>query len=797
MKYPAYAAILAVLLLLNTPCPGQERPKVGLVLSGGGARGLAHIGVLKMLDDLEIPVDCIAGTSMGGIVGALYAIGYSGREIEEIVRRTDWVRLFSDEPRRSLQPYLQKKEYGRYQLEFGIVDFKPVLPPGLVIGQNLFLTFADLIFPFNKVRNFDDLPKRYRCVAVNLQTGREFVIGNGPLDKAMRTTMAIPSIFSPVVWNDSLYIDGGILNNLPVDVVTAMGADIIIAVDVMGPQKEPRKPRSIVDVFEETLSILGMDRWRGNVEHADLYIQPDLDGFAITDFSKQKIRTIVARGDSAARNSRQRLIELRDSRHIHCYHDVNDPGIADRPYTISEIQITGATTMNFADIGEMLCLRTGAEFDPDRFRTCVDSLRGTGFFKEVVYELTPLNEREMKVAVRVWQLPHPVIGAVSIGGNEHHSDRFIYQLIGIRAGDRLDTEDLHRRILSLYSYGYFETIRYELEPLEDNSVHLKLYVTEKPLRRLRLGFRFDNYHKLVGVITASATDVPVTGLRVRNELQFAGLWKYSTRVSYPTRTMRMSFYPFFELHYSQLPLRLYDSEGNAAAEYTSRAGRAGAGFGMFISNLIQGEISCSYELIESSPSLTGLDPGLFPRYETDLSQVRASLDIDVLDDIYMPKQGFQIHAEFEGSYRRLGSPVPYERFSLFGDFYTTAGSIHTARFYFFTGRSSAALPFYKYFNQGAPETFAGMGWDQLYAGQYELARMEYRLQLHRFFYARLIGNAAFDIRGASGAVYGFGTGITFAYPLGSLELILSRGHTGFSPDREYRSAAYISVGAKF
>jgi len=222
---------------------------------------------------------------------------------------------------------------------------------------------------------------------------------------------------------------------------------------------------------------------------------------------------------------------------------------------------------------------------------------------------------------------------------------------------------------------------------------------------------------------------------------------------------------------------------------------------MFISNLIHGDVALCHEEIRTRPTVSGLDPEVFHRYEAGLRFFRAGLDIDTIDDIYMPKHGFQIRAEYEGSYRRLDSPLSYESISVSGDFYTTIASDHTLRLFVFAGRSTPLLPLYKHFNLGRPETFVGMRYDQLLARQLELARVEYRLQVQRFLYARLIGNAAFDLRTAEDAaadnVYGFGAGITFAYPLGSLEIILSRGHTDFSRQRRMRNTAYISIGAKF
>jgi len=794
-------SIILPLILISTTLFSQQRPKVGLVLSGGGARGFAHIGIIKMLDSLDISIDYIAGTSMGGILGALHSIGYSGREIEEIILSTDWIEIFTDKPPRTMQPYFQKKDCGRYMLELGIIDFKPVLPAGMIIGQEIFLLFSKYIFPFNQIYDFNKLPIPFKCVAVNLQTGREFIIDKGPLDKAMRTTMAIPSVFSPVSWGDSLYIDGGLINNLPVDVVRKMGADIVIAVDVMGPQKRPTQAKSILDVFERTISILGIEKWHRNSESADIYIQPDLDEFTMFDFTANKIKAIIASGDSAAKANMGRLLALRERENLQCFHDVADLEGIDQTSRIQDIQISGPTSMEYDKILKILDCKKGDTFNSDKFLVNLDKLEKTGLFSDISYQIIPVTKRDIRLAIRVKPLSEPRIADIAIGGNVNHSDLFIYRLIGLKAGDLLNTEDLHRRIMALYSYRYFKKITYKLIPADDNSVHLQIFVQEKPLRQLRLGLRFDNHHKFVGVISGHVTDIPFTGIRAVNEIQYAGLWKYMAKIYYPLRTFNVTVYPFVDFNFHDLPLALYNSKGETAANYKLKAINAGAGLGLFLTNYIHADISFKQETINVHPTISSLDPEKFPRFQANLRQIRASLDIDLLDDIYMTKRGFHIKTEYEGSYYQLGSDLDYRKISVFGDFYKTIAKRHTGRLYYFAARSTAGLPLYKFFNQGRPDNFVGIRWDQLFARQMDLLRIEYRLQLHRFLYCSLIGNTALNIKTytnkRSSSMSGFGIGLTFAYPLGSLQLIVSRGHKNFTDSQSYQNAAYLSIGAKF
>ena len=294
-----------MLLLLQGALQARERPRIGLVLGAGGAKGLAHIPVLKLLDDLDIPIDCIVGTSIGGVLGGLYAIGYSGSEIEEITANLDWEVLFRDLPSRDKRPYFNKKDDGKYQLDLIWKDWVPSPPQGLIFGQNIFQTMSLLTFPYATVHDFDRLPVPFRCVTVDLVTGRPVVLGEGSLALALRATMAIPTVFSPVTWDRYILVDGGILNTLPVDVAREMGADIVIAVDLSAPLGDSDSLDSADRILAQSIRLVEHAHKRDNAAAADILIHPDMTGLGAMDFfSRQKLGKIREAGRSAARDAR-------------------------------------------------------------------------------------------------------------------------------------------------------------------------------------------------------------------------------------------------------------------------------------------------------------------------------------------------------------------------------------------------------------------------------------------------------------------------------------------------------------
>lgn len=267
-----------------------ERPRIGLVLGGGGARGAAHIGVLRELERLRVPIDAIAGTSMGAIVGGLYATGMSAADLEEVVRSLDWAKVMSDTPQRSELNFRRKQDDVQYpaDIEFGLRGGALVLPNGVVQGQNLGLVLRDLTATVAYIDNFDDLPTPFRAVASNIETGEPYVMASGSLARSIRASMSVPGLIAPVRLDGKLLVDGGIVANLPIDVMRTMNVDIIIAVDVEFPLYAPDELHSAAEITEQMLTILTRKetlRQIATLQPSDVLIRPKLGTFASSDFA--------------------------------------------------------------------------------------------------------------------------------------------------------------------------------------------------------------------------------------------------------------------------------------------------------------------------------------------------------------------------------------------------------------------------------------------------------------------------------------------------------------------------------
>jgi NTE family protein len=295
MRLRQFGLSLAVGLLarlVGADAPAQEapkaRPRIGLALGGGGARGIAHIGVIRALEEMHIPIDYIAGTSMGSIAGGMYACGFTPDEMERVIKGIKWDTLFQDAPERPQQSFRQKEDDFEHliPIEFGL-NFKKggiVLPPGLIAGSKLGFVLDSTMLPCS-VANFDELRIPFRAVATDIQTGNPYVMSKGSLARSIRASMAIPAIFTPVEIDGKLLVDGGEAQNLPVQTVRAMGADIVIAVNVgSSGAAEAAKPTNVGQMIGRLIDLPLQQNTMASAKLADVVITPDLDGYTSADF---------------------------------------------------------------------------------------------------------------------------------------------------------------------------------------------------------------------------------------------------------------------------------------------------------------------------------------------------------------------------------------------------------------------------------------------------------------------------------------------------------------------------------
>jgi NTE family protein len=386
--------------LLLCQAHSKTRPSVGVVLSGGAAKGIAHIGVLKVIEEAGIPIDYIAGTSMGAIIGGLYAIGYDASDIEKITIEQNWTKLLSDNISRTDLSIEEKPEEDLYFISFPYGKTGVKVPAGIISGQNIENLLNKLCFPAYQIRDFNQLPIPFLCVAMDIITGKEVVMREGYLPAAMRASMAIPSLFEPIQRDSFLLVDGGVINNFPVDRLIEMGADIIIGVDVGFQKPQPTDNFDIFKIFEQTVLIASEGRNNQNRASCDILISPDLTGLAASNFSAAD--TFIARGEKAARSMISALLALSDSLEdfpAFSYKKSTLPSV-DSVF-LKEIEILGLKKVSAKLLTGKLELDMLTWITPSNIETAINNAFSSLYFTKVSYEVQKIENDKTPNSVRI------------------------------------------------------------------------------------------------------------------------------------------------------------------------------------------------------------------------------------------------------------------------------------------------------------------------------------------------------------------------------------------------------------
>ena len=374
----------------------DDRPKIGLALSGGGARGAAHVGVIKVLEEMRIPIDYIAGTSMGAVIGGLYASGMSSDEIGRQLKQINWNDVFKDKRSRQDRSQRRKDDDRLYLVKgkIGVDDSSVNLPSALILGQKFDLILKALTLPVTDVHDFDRLPTPFRAVAMDIATGEEVVLARGDLALAMHASMAIPAAFSPIEWDGRKLVDGGAANNLPISVVRNMGADIVIAVDISTPLLKKEEISTVFDTLDQLTGILT----RRNVEaqiktltDKDILIIPELGSIATMDFDRADEAINV--GMNKGRESRQQLAKLEVDEKTYLNYVTQHHRSKRAIPVISFIRFENDSPLSEEVLRQHFALETGQPLDIGEIESGIAAIYGLDIFESVRYDVVTEKEQ--------------------------------------------------------------------------------------------------------------------------------------------------------------------------------------------------------------------------------------------------------------------------------------------------------------------------------------------------------------------------------------------------------------------
>ncbi|WP_432412076.1 patatin-like phospholipase family protein [Rasiella sp. SM2506] len=393
MKYTLYILILLLACSAFAQDVVKDDPKVGLVLSGGGAKGLAHIGVLKKIEEAGIRIDYIGGTSMGAIIGGLYAAGYSANQLDSIFNAVDFDRLIQDNIPRSAKTFYEKNETDTYAITLPFEGFQIRLPSGISKGQNVYNLFSKLTDHVSDVEDFSKLPIPFLCVATNIENGKAIVLERGYLPRAISASGALPSLFSPVYIDDMLLVDGGVINNYPVDEIRKKGIDIIIGVDVQDSLRDRTNLLSGLEVLTQINNFRTISDMKVKRGKTDIYLNPNIKDFTVVAFNEGKkiieagyeeasTRMTELEALAARQKPREKLkVEFRKETSLY----------------ITDVAIEGNENYSRSYILGKLKLKTPAQISYKKLNLGINNLSATGNFSDINYRLIEGEEGKYKL----------------------------------------------------------------------------------------------------------------------------------------------------------------------------------------------------------------------------------------------------------------------------------------------------------------------------------------------------------------------------------------------------------------
>lgn len=424
--------------------PPARRPRIGVALGGGGALGIAHVGVLRKLEEMRVPVDCIAGTSMGAIIAGLYASGMSPDAIDKLLVGIDWWDVLRDQTSYRDLDFRRKEDSSRYlmDLELGLRNFRFMFPFGLASGQKFNNILQSVTINSAGATSFDALNIPFRAVATDLRTGQAVVLDHGNLAVAMRASMAVPGAFTPVTIEGKLLVDGGLANNIPVDVVKAMGADVVIAVDVGASEYkagQKSKFESLSEILSQSYSIMQRPKDDARRRAATILIEPDLVGWSASEFHRSA--ELIPRGMAAAAAHSNELDRLSISATDYAAWNRNQREQSRPSMILRSVEIVGNRTVPSVAIMKRVKSRAGDKVDFESLSKDVARVHGMGDFQSVTHRLVPTDtpgEYDLKIdTVEKYWGPHYIHCGLRLE-SDMKGDSSYSMLVNLRQANRND-----------------------------------------------------------------------------------------------------------------------------------------------------------------------------------------------------------------------------------------------------------------------------------------------------------------------------------------------------------------------
>jgi NTE family protein len=719
--------------------PTEEPPKIGLALSGGGARGIAHIGVIIALEEEGIPIDLIAGTSMGSIVGGLYAAGYNGEAQRKLVSQINWKDIFSQAPEPSA--VWVSKRYGlmepifRLHFKFWEIFFPFGLINGQHISEELFRLTAAADFAAKS--NFDNLLVPYRAVAVDISNGEVFAIGKGCLAQAIHSSTAIPLYFYPVLFEDKLMVDGGVINVLPTDVVRQLGADVVIAVDVKEMFPIGKLPENFVDIANQTIDIMVQELEKENMKLADVFIMPDLGNHSSKKYSG--FDTLIKQGYLA---TKEKMAEIKKV-------------IAKRIKNSNRFQ---------------------RQLDKSALEKAIVSR-----IKVIGHEISEVDSAPDKGKISgVKELDPKLV-----------QTKAITKYFRLKEGNLFKLESALQGVENLYATGLYQNIWLELDNLENGHVGMNIHFIEESKRTIGFGANYRNEEGMSGFVKI----VPFNIFGLGD--QFMPLFRYGKIQK--KAGLEISIDSFFAtpftlntgINYEKERPYLYDNAGKnfGQLEMDRRVGQFSLGLKLKKKFLFT--LGLRAERVGLGEDLKIKQPDMTLKYWSTFGQ----LLFDNTDNRYFPTKGIHLFIEYQTV---IGINRQDHKFTKFlADFYWTNSILwkQILTSYLKVGISNNRLPIYERFRLGGPLNLPGYHRDELWGNYLLIFGLSHRLKIFKGLSLQTtwsLANVFDDHKNikSKNFINGISTGLTFPSPIGPIAI-------SYGWSDKNRNQLYVSIGYDF
>ena len=775
--------ILIYLILFTTfsYANSLQSKKVGLVLSGGGVKGFGHIGALHLLDSLNIKIDYIAGSSIGAITAALYATGHSIEEINQIALTTNWDEVFGVTRKRNQLYYFKKKDADKFQLSFSLKDLRPIPPISLSNGQYSYEHLSDIFINYSNAPNYDNLVIPFRFNATDLITGEEIIFKNGSIPKNLRISTSIPTIFSPIEHKNSLLVDGGLVNNLPTNLVEDLGADYIIASNVMSEERSKDDINDIFSVIYRLINLYGKNNEKVNLLKSDLLINPNFKNMSVINADPIALKKMEKEGKKAAYKEINELIELSNT------NPLDNKLMTLTSITSNKIKIDSIILSK--DLLENSLINNifsnNMIISKDSLVNKIKRIRRSNQFHNLSYKFYNNSDSSYDMYLNGKKNKDIIINIIQISGNNSFKDNEIIEMFSIKKNDKLDIIKLNHEINQAYKTGFFHYINYDIA-YENNNTILNIAVKENPNKQIKLGALWDNHYKLIGKLKLNILNKPTNKFRIENELLFSGFKRNRFSIYYSiTKENRTILIPYISLTNTikKIGLRNINHKLNFIKHDSYSTS-----FGFIVPFKKYGSLKINQNIMDNSYSSE-----IFNLTGNNFKFYGVQLDIDQLDNLSIPKYGFRIAADYH--FNNENNDFNY--INIKSEYFTTINYLHTLRFSSWYKKSTDNTPIYLESSYGGYNWAIGYEEFMLSSFNLNIISGEYQFHYKNSTTIKFIINKLITIDEINDGPINLGLGLSVKSILGPINFMWGRGHVDpFNKNSKRHNIFYFNFGVE-